>query len=178
MKKTIALSIFNISLTLCFAQPTTNTDSLLNNNNWNLNSIDSCGQLTNFPSQTKFQLSFSNFKSKKTKTNRFDRYLKRKGYYTGKFYLKTDEQDHFSKNWCNIKGYYKITGNELILMWDDNFKVEENFNQINPKLDLWFLIGTNASGEILFDNNSMILNMKQTSYKKDTICIKFIITQN
>ena len=178
MKLLLTLILLNLSCNVCFAQ-SVSIDSLLNNSNLTLNVIDSCGNELFLSKETTYKLSFYNFNSNKNKKNKFDRYLKRKGYYTGLFYLISGEQKKDSNNWCNIKGYYKVLNKSIVLNWDDNFSVQEHFGRYNKKLSLWYLNALNSSGEVLIVNSSSIIfKMKQTNYKKDSICISIKMNFN
>lgn len=168
------LTLIVLNYNLFFAQIGP-VDSLLNASSLRLISIDSCGKQKNFPNETEYHLSFHNFQKKSIKKNKFDRYTKRKGYYNGIFNLKSDEQNPRSKYWSNVKGYYRIDGNKIILNWNDNFKVQEQFNQFDPDISYWFRVGMNAFGNIIINSKEINFEMKGTDYKKGLICIKFIM---
>jgi hypothetical protein len=153
-------------------------DSILYLGHLRLMAMDSCGDVRIFPSNTVFSINFLKFGNKKLKLNRLDRYAKRKQNWTGVFYIYSDMKNRESVLWCGVKGYFKIEGNKITLSWNDNFKVQEHFYEFTIKVGSLFQDASNATGVIEKNGaNEIILNMKQTNYKKDPICIKFVISK-
>ncbi len=141
---------------------------------WKLISIDSCGNNIKFPNGFSPIVIFDDFKNKSRRKTRWDRYYRKKGY-AGRVYVFSNGKTSDSKYWCNIKAYYKIDESVLTLFWDDNFKVQENFNSLNEKLSYYFLVGMNAKGNAVISKNTLQLKMNRTFYKNEPICISFIL---
>jgi len=175
MRKVLII-VFFINAALCFSQNKsviTASDSLFYLNSWQLISIDSCGKVINLPAETVYHFTFFDYSNRKTKRSKVDKYYRKQGY-QGKLLIYSDEKNTQSKIWCSIKAHYKRDNDKITLFWDDDFKVEENFRQIDSNLSYWFLVGSNAVGNIVeINSNEMVLNMRQTLNKKESICIKF-----
>jgi hypothetical protein len=172
---------FLINVMLCTAQNkllTSAPDSLFYAKNWHLVSVDSCGNIVNLPSETVYHFTFFDFSNKKTSILKRDKYYQKQGY-NGKLLVYSEDKNTKSKFWSSIKAYYKKDNDKIVLLWDDDFKGEENFKQISSYLYSWCLVGLNATGQIVKNSQSeTVFNMTQTSYKKEPICIKFLIKKD
>ncbi len=139
-----------------------------------ITAIDSCGNSRKFPDQMQPHFQFYDFKNTKAKLNKFDRYRKKNGF-DGMVKIYSDTSNFRSKYWCRVKGYYKIEQNTIQLVWDDNFKVEENFDQIDKDLSYWFLLVMNTYCTIDFTERGLILKGTKRVYDNTPICISLIL---
>lgn len=139
-----------------------------------ISAIDSCGNVRQFPKEMQPHIQFYDFKNKKIKLNKFDRYRKKHGF-DGMVKITSDTTNFRSRYWCRIKGYYKIEANGIRLDWDDNFKVEEHFDQINSDLSYWFLIVMNTYATIEFSERGFLIKGNKSIYNDSNVCISLVI---
>jgi hypothetical protein len=153
-----------------------NSADSLSGRTWRLVSIDSAGKTILFPAEKTYILEEVDFTAKDCDECalfwRKNRKVYKKLGWKG-MYIHTDEQNAYSKYYAQIKAFCKTEGNQVKLLWDDNFKVQEQLNKIDPLLSLWMLTGLNASGTILKKSSNAELRMEETNYRNEKILITF-----
>jgi hypothetical protein len=120
---------------------------------WVLISIDSAGNILNFPNAPSYFISFNNFENPKWEYKRkYKKAAKKNGY--KEMAVFTEESNRYSKYFCQIRALYKISSYNLLYKftsyWNDSFKVQEHLSDVGDKYLYWMYKVLNGQGSYKF----------------------------
>ncbi len=113
------------------------------NSKWKILSLTENNTTIQFPNEKTFYLETLDLNKSKAKVfDRKNRKIYKKLGYKGML-IYTDEKDINSKYYCQITAFFKTKkDNVLQIIWNDNFKQQEQLSKIDPKIrmNLWEIL--------------------------------------